>query len=87
VEEGNIMGTNINIFSEKNGPYYYDKASPARLELEECIHFHLGSYRFVWSTEEFKEIAQLFEQAYQKIVEMGSPEISDKMISLSDRTY
>lgn len=65
--------------SEKEGPYYYNKTSPTRLELEECIHFHHGAFRFVWSTEEFKKIASIFSEAFIKISEMGWPEYSEEM--------
>lgn len=79
------MGKNMTFLSEKEGPYYYGDTSPTRLELEECIHFHHGAFRNVWTIEEFAEIALLFNEAYSKMRELGWPKQSEHMTLLSGK--
>jgi hypothetical protein len=73
------MGYNINILAEKNALSKRDVNHSARLELEECIHFHVDDFRFMWTTKEFLHLADIFAQAKEKVTEMGCPDQSDRM--------
>jgi len=76
------MGTNIRMLSECvwDSPY---EVTPVRLELEECVHFHTDNMRLVWTTDEFAEFARIFEQAKERMDELGWPEKSGHMQRLA----
>src|SRR3990167_1249862 len=77
------MGYNLRLFAETCSPYYYGDTKPIRLELEECIHFHVGQHRFMWTTDEFQRICTLFSTALSRLKDIGLPNQSDKMCLLA----
>jgi hypothetical protein len=76
------MGTNLKMLSEGQGPYPYNITS-MRLELEECIHFHIDNYRLIWTPSEFKKVAEFFGQAKDELDKIGWPEKLERMHRLA----
>lgn len=50
-----------------------DHGHAINIELEECVHFHLEDWRFVWTMDEFRKIASAFRQAEEKAHQLGFP--------------
>jgi hypothetical protein len=76
------MGTNLKMLSEGECNYYYD-VTPVRMELEECIHFHTDNIRLIWTVKEFAQLFPFFQQAKDKLDELGWPNQSTGMQRLA----
>jgi hypothetical protein len=77
------MGKIQRILKEREiGPGFYDRS--ARLELEECIHFHFNDLRLFLDKDEFLRLCELFDIAKQKYFALGAPESTDKMHLLAN---
>lgn len=76
------MGHNIKMLMEKRAEKGMDENHTARLELEECIHFHMDDFRFVFTVSEFLRLVELFKGAGQTLADYGNPESSEHMILL-----
>jgi hypothetical protein len=76
------MGYNIKMLDERCAEKGEDEEHSARLELEECIHFHMDAMRLVFTTQDFLKLADMFTSSAQKVREMGEPETLDKMVQL-----
>jgi hypothetical protein len=77
------MGKIKRILKEREvGPGFYDKS--ARLELEECIHFHFNDLRLFLDKDEFLRLCEMFDIARQKYFALGAPESTDKMHLLAN---
>lgn len=57
----------------------------ARLELMENIHFHWRDSRFVMTPQDFAALRQMFNDAYEKLIEAGSPESCDWFSVLAEQ--
>lgn len=73
------MGHNICMLAEREFVSKHDVNHTARIELQECIHFHIDLFRFVWASKEFVEIAKMFNEARVKLEAMGTPEATESM--------
>ncbi len=76
------MGYNIKMLEERNAEKGMDENHTARLEIEECIHFHTDDFRFVFTTQEIIKIAQMFRDGRKILEGMGCPESSEHMVQL-----
>jgi len=70
------------LYERECGAGCYDKS--ARLELEECIHYHHNDMRLFMSKDIFLKVSDMFIEARKKYDEIGQPESLDKMVLLSD---
>jgi hypothetical protein len=77
------MGKIKAILKEKEiGHGFYDRS--ARLEIEECIHFHFNDLRLFLDKNTFLRLCTLFDEAKMKFFQLGAPESTDKMHLLSN---
>lgn len=77
------MGKIKAILKEKEiGPGFYDDS--ARLEIEECIHFHFNDLRLFLDKNTFLRLCSLFDEAKTKFFALGAPESTDKMHLLAN---
>jgi len=81
------MGHNIAILCEKPAERGLDENHTARLEIEECIHFHQDDFRLVWTTEEFLALSDDFFSAAKKLRDIGAPPTTEHMLQLSGRMF
>lgn len=77
------MGSIVDILRERFiGPGVYNNT--ALLEINECVHFHYRDLRLVLLKEDFLSLCELFKRAEKKYHEIGSPQSTEKMVSLAD---
>ncbi len=77
------MGDILKILDEKQiGDGIYN--NEAHLEIQEMIHFHYKDLRLFFNKDNFLKVCDLFEQAKKKYLEIGTPEFTEDMISLSN---
>jgi len=67
------VGRNIDILSENRAPTE-GVSHGARLEHEECVHYHEDEFRLVYTMEEFRRIAQIWVEGLEDARKIGFPE-------------
>lgn len=77
--KGRIVGQNIEILAESSSTPGLHCHHAVTLELQECVHFHMEDFRFMWTVQELLAIAKAFEQAQKKVIELGIPESLEHM--------
>jgi len=81
------MGHNIEMLNESAAQKGDDDVHSARLELEECIHFHTDAVRLVFTTEELLKMVDIFDNAKKEILGMGSPSFLKHMVSFGNVVF
>jgi hypothetical protein len=70
------------LYERECGDGFYDKS--ARLELEECIHFHYNDMRLFMNKDVFLKVSDMFAKARKKFDQLGQPEELKEMVLLDD---
>lgn len=70
------------LYERECGKGFYDKS--ARLEWEECGHFHFNDLRIFMDKDTFLKVSDMFAEARKKYDEIGQPEDLKEMVLLSD---
>lgn len=81
------MGFNVKMLAEKQAAPGLHHGHALNIEIEECIHFHLEDFRFVWTTQELLKIADAFADAKKFVIDLGTPEYTDRHYTTGSVTF